>query len=164
VAERRHDKGAHVALVELPCGQRQPPLEVEVLEPVVHELGERVVRGEGAWRGLEEAALGELLLQRPLGGGPARAGGLDEAGTAVPVPVAGAGADAAAGFGAEADLPVGADRQAWPSHRHHRPSGSGRPGPGSRCCSIQIRTSETANFRCLPKRKARGPFPLVRQS
>lgn len=34
----------------------------------------------------------------------------------------------------------------------------------SRCCSIQTRTSETANFRCLPNRYARGPWPRVRQS
>ena len=30
---------------------------------------------------------------------------------------------------------------------------------GSCCCSIQSRTSETANFRCFPNRYARGPTP-----
>lgn len=112
VLERGEHELFHVPFVELPGALGEPLLEVEILEPVLHQISEGAVGAEPRAGGLEERAVDELGFQGSFGGGTGRAGCLHEPVLAVPVPVAGAGDDTTAVRALEPDLAVGADGQA----------------------------------------------------
>ena len=117
IFERRQHERAHIAFIKLPCGGRQLVFQINVFEPVRHQIRERTVSRERACARRNQIAIDAFGFERVGCSGRAVAARLYEPGGPIPVAVAGACFDASARATSGGDLTVGSDRQTRAAHR-----------------------------------------------
>ncbi|MBB5842844.1 hypothetical protein HD599_001167 [Conyzicola lurida] len=152
--ERRGDQGAHVALVQVAGGAGDAALRVDVRQPVRHEVGEQAVRRQ---RPPSAARIARLASPSARARRPRRWRWRRNS-----APAASCRRSRGTGCAPRSGRTPPSGRR---SRRQCRSSAGAatsdhRRSEASRCSAIHARTSETANFRCLPNWQAAGPFAV----